>query len=249
VTGTSPRFGLFKPPQTASSWTTPSSLHGFSVDPELLNFGSRLLSKGLSIVLAPPLIAIFADLKRLVIFNEICKAPGYVSTPGDLDFFNVQETAIEHQLLAKHALTTAQSCHPWSFYSVITECCRLAALIYTFTALWVFESNSAVLRSPMKQLQQTLIDNMSILFDVRWAAYSDVLLWVLFIGSHAASGQVERPFFVDGTEGLAGQRLGLKRWEDVRKLMRGLLYNERFYGAAFEAIWDESIMELKGEVS
>lgn len=247
MTGTSPRFGLFQPPQRASSWAVPTSLEGTSIDPELLNFGSRLLSKELLKVLAPPLVAILVDLKRLVIFNELCKAPGIVSTPEDLEFFNVQETAIEHQLLATHRLTAEQLRHPCSFPSVITECCRLAALIYTFTALWVFESNSAVLRSPTKQLQRTVVDNMSVLFDIRWAAPTDVLLWALFIGSHAASGQVERPFFVKGIERLAGQRLGLKSWEEVRKLMRGFLYNERFYGVAFEMIWNESNEDVKEE--
>jgi hypothetical protein len=236
ATSTYPRFELYTMPNTESSWAIPSSLRGLSIDPSIVDFGSRLLSEEVSSILAPALMTNLTDLKRIVLFNEMCKDPTYDVAPSDLEFFSVQETAVEHELLAYPALTTAQ----WGSYSsVMTECCRLAALIYALTALWVFESNSAMLRGPVVRLQQTLLQGMDSLLDPRRVAYSDVLLWVLFIGSHAAAGQVERAWFVAEIARPA-TRLGLRGWEDVRRCLRGLLYIDRAYQAPFEAIWDES---------
>ena len=71
-----------------------------------------------------------------------------------------------------------------------------------------------------------------------WGPYSDVLIWVSFIGAHSSRGREERKWFVLNLARFAA----LERFQDVRELESILLkyfYLKRVHGSSLAVVWRE----------
>lgn len=72
-----------------------------------------------------------------------------------------------------------------------------------------------------------------------WAPFEDVLLWVLFLGAHAAARHVQRPWFTREIARIAAI-LKLRNWEEAVALLAPCPYLDYIHWATFMAIWEES---------
>jgi hypothetical protein len=218
------------------------------LDPDLEILASRLLSLSSPSIFEKDMVDIFSDLRDLVIHTELWRR-GNVQGMRYEEFGDDQRVNIEHKLLS-----LPFECHQWMGDNSIQGCCRLAALLFINTVLWLgknpalllfieVKSNttiawkpaSAVLRSLVIALKRSL-EGMEL--QAVWEPHSDMLVWILFLGANSALGQVERPWFVSQ---LAREviSLDLKCWENARALLLKIFYLDRVQQDGFQVVWAE----------
>jgi hypothetical protein len=67
---------------------------------------------------------------------------------------------------------------------------------------------------------------------------SELLLWLLFTGGVSALGTPERSWFVKHLVSVAGD-LGLERWEDVRDVLKKVIWHEILCERSYRRLWEE----------
>lgn len=180
---------------------------------------------------------VFHDLAEMTRYAELVRRqlPTGVED-DDEDFFDTQNLFIEYRLLS------------YRFDSITGEflgdnsiegCCRLAALLYVNTVLWIaYTSAAAVLRSPVIALKVALDSIDESMKQTFWAPYSDILAWVLFLGAHCSRDQDERPFFIMELAKVT-VFIGWRDLEEMRQTLMSFFYVDRVYGASLAEIWYE----------
>lgn len=112
------------------------------------------------------------------------------------------------------------------------ESCRLAVMVFTEVVLLDDRSNAALLAAGIKNTLQDL-DISEILQET-----PELTLWVLFMGSVAATGTELERWFRGSFEG-ALVRLKLGHFENVRRVLIEFLWLEGVLNEHLKGIWME----------
>jgi hypothetical protein len=128
----------------------------------------------------------------------------------------------------------------------IQDFCIIAALLFIYTSIQKWNSYSPLVRSVVG-LQSALPSTNQ---DTLLAIDSNVLLWSLFIGAYASSGQITRQWFVMMI-GRVASSLFLKDWINVQACLMACYYIDSLYEEAFKDIWleAESMVHISGQTS
>jgi hypothetical protein len=130
-----------------------------------------------------------------------------------------------------HFLPTI-SCPPNS--TSISEACRFAIALHVMTP-WrglrpdpILVINDLVhrLKSCLPPLLSSTLSN-------------ELLLWLLFTGGVSALGTPERSWFVKYLVTVVGD-LGLERWEDVRVVLKKVIWHEILCERSYSGLWEEA---------
>jgi hypothetical protein len=175
TTMSKPPFEAIIPPKQTTFSPTAALLSKSAVNLDTFSIGIRLLSDDLLTVFPPELIGIFDELRTTTIFWETCVQDDCDVTPDDVQHFSLKTHGMTQRLL-----DLPYRVDPRFKASTIAEGCRVATLAYVKTALRYFD---VVWRfqGPIQALLRILKDD-EVLLAAHWAPFTDLLLWVLFMG-------------------------------------------------------------------
>ncbi|KAJ9221667.1 transcriptional regulator family: Fungal Specific TF [Paecilomyces variotii] len=209
-----------------------------AADADIARIASNLLTlPDPSVLFSPNMMQVFHDLAEMTRYAELVRRrlPTGVED-NDEDFFDTQNLFIEYRLLSYRFDPITEE---FVGDNTIEGCCRLAALLYVNTVLWVvYTSAAAVLHVPVKALKVALETLDESIRQTFWAPYSDLLAWVLFLGAHCSKDQIERPFFIVELAKVVISS-GWRDVEEMRQRLMGFFYVDRMYGASLVEVWDE----------
>lgn len=131
---------------------------------------------------------------------------------------------IDHRNATQHALLSLPPRRGAS------ECCRLAALIYSLLVTFPLPYTAGTFRRLAKQLQAALVE---------WDGGEKLLIWVLAIGGIGSVGLQERQWFVDRFQEVT-MRTGIPSWNQAREIIQQGLWFEATNGRDGVELWLES---------
>jgi hypothetical protein len=122
----------------------------------------------------------------------------------------------------------------------IEDCIRIALLLYTSVGLW----NTPLYVAWVEYLVARLkIAMASLECHSRSLPYSELMLWVLFVGRYAAGAHMELEkvwFNKNLLENIA--ILKINKWQEARQILGGFLYVDRGFRKRFLGIWCAVLM-------
>ena len=185
--------------------------------------GSSFSTPNLSHRLSGGLKRCLNYIRHLILVAEQYSNNSNLATTYSIDDF----VALEH-----HLLSPPQE----EFLSKLENCIRLALLLYSNTALWktpVYFGWVVVLRGALKEAL------LALNWEVEVRKSGRLLVWMLFLGGHAAIGQEgeEGAWWMERLRGLAVEWLGLRGWREVVGVLEGFLYVDLVSGRAWEGVW------------
>lgn len=120
---------------------------------------------------------------------------------------------------------------------------KVGAQLYLWLVIREVPPSSPILSTLLSRLQSALLNSLS-----WWYAEPDTrserkiwLLWILFVGTAASLGRVERFWFVQELEKLCAE-LGVSRVEGnwgLRDRLASVLFQESFFGWHLLAVWED----------
>lgn len=117
------------------------------------------------------------------------------------------------------------------------EAVRLAIILYSSAHYNVVQPSSSVARALITDLKEALEQS-----DLRnlWTDASNILLWVLFLGAHMSSGQVERSWFIAAMSKVRSLKMkNDKGWFAARRILIGCYYSDRVFMESLKKVWKE----------
>ena len=206
----------------------PEACHAFGLAPHP-NTTLRLSDK-FSERLDRNLAATLVQLQDLIDYtNAFDNTSGKL--PVDLRKLYVSKTfAVEHSILSRiqpHEADVEQE---------IQEVCINAVLLFLKTCIQKWSSYSPLVRIIVRRLQSTLSFSQQ---DTLFELDSNFLLWCLFIGTYASSGQTTEPWFLAMIR-MTASRLRLRSWTDIYRSLINCYYIDSLFEEPFSKIWIEA---------
>jgi len=227
------------------------------VDPDLRETGFAILDDTSVLTLfSPRLRQNFSDRREALFFREC-----FHSTQGSRPALKpeLEQYMIKRHQLHSEALSAADDDDMSSdvAVSLAEQPCSLALLTF-----WIanYFPSQAIIRRLNKALKAALewseAEHSSF-----WKPYPKLLMWVLFIGAHSSpsppsssgsaavgtgdeqrdeEGKVRR-WFVFRLRRVARDKLRLRGWEEVRKILKQHFYIDRVYRKSLMKIWEEVV--------
>ena len=164
----------------------------------------------------------------------------YVRQPNrissiQLEFFEDTFAAVQHALISFPQVFATGN----TVIYFRQHCWRLAALIYFNMAIRKWDLASGLVKSFIDQLISALRETD---LSSAWASFSDVLLWVLFIGSCGAGAKFERGWLVLEFRRVV-RLLGLQSVKDIEELLKSFLYRESIFQRLLCTLLEEIDLE------
>ena len=137
---------------------------------------------------------------------------------------------------SQHALAAIAWPSPGATKSIYREhCWRVATLIYFNTGIRNWQRCTGVLSGLIRELTNSLhCSDLS----AAWSPFSDVLLWVLFLGHFGAYTGMEKGWF-----GLEISRvmtiLDVESFEHLESILKQFLYRDSIYRGPLVELWEE----------
>jgi len=226
-----------------------------AVDPDLRETGFAILDDAsVSMVLSLKLRQNFSDRREALFFREC-----FHSVQGSRPAF---EHELEHYMLKRYqlrseALSAANDDMPSDVaVSPAEETCHLALLIFWIASYFPSQAILHRLSTALK----TALERSDAEHSSFWNPYSELLIWVLFLGTHTSASPSSSAVAVAGAEDVQGDEEGevrrwftfhlrrvardklyLRGWEEVRKILRRHFYIDRVYRTRFMEIWEEVV--------
>ena len=173
------------------------------------------------------------DLHGLTYILDLrCNEPSRVDSIQQ-EYFEDVYAAGQHSLISFPLKNTAGGMR--SIYFHRQNCWRIAALLYFNIAIRTWEPNTWLQKTMVDQLTSSLRQTDLAL---AWSPFSEVLLWVLAIGSCGAWHPLERGWLLLELKTLV-EKLHLKSFGDFEATLKPLLYRERTLHGPMSNIWDE----------
>jgi hypothetical protein len=226
------------------------------VDPDLRETGFAILDDAfVSTLFSLRLRQNFSDRREALFFRE-CFHSIQGSRPA-------LEPELEQYMTRRHQLRSEalRAADDDMFSDVAVgpaeQPCRLALL--TFWISNYFPSQAIIRRLSMAL--KTALERSEAEHSSFWKPYPKLLMWVLFIGAHASpspspssagavagaedeqrdeEGEVRR-WFIFRLRRVARDKLCLREWEEVRKILKRHFYIDRVYRRSFMEIWEEVV--------
>lgn len=157
------------------------------------------------------------------------------TTEPDLCRISNQRNFVQHHLLslppaAKLGRDFRKS-HP------VYETCRLAALVFSVSAVFPLPAQTAPLSTLVSLLHVELQDS-SLKSDQRFPDVVRVLIWALILGGIAATGLPNRAWFVAALAQVSANH-GLSEWQDLKLVLDRMLWLDSAYGITGQQLWEE----------
>ena len=149
------------------------------------------------------------------------------------EYFEDTFAGVQHELVSFPYPTTTGGVKSTIFYR--QHCWRIAALLYFNVALRTWDPASGMIRMMVEQLILAL--RKSDIWSM-WSPFSDILLWILFIGSCGAWSNIERDWLLLELRTIV-RILNLRSLEEFETLLKSFLYRESTYHEPLCYIWDE----------
>jgi hypothetical protein len=225
-----------------------------------------LTTRPLSHLIHPFILSTIHQLSELMLFQTFDRrSPNPIwtfnATLQDMNYINLSTFHVIYNLLSlpyQSQITLSRLSLGASWTPTLQEPLRVSLLLFFYANWRMHEPTSPIMRTLSSQLKDSLDAYTSVhcaIFtytiphtyspttDPYGSAVHGLLIWILCLGAHASAGQRERPWFV--LQVAVGSRvLGLRRWEDLRRLVLGFFYSDEVYGESFREIWDESCLLL-----
>lgn len=177
------------------------------------------------------------DLAELVFYAESVRGENtaYHEFNEQLDeYFNNEVLYVEYSLNADRYTATGEA----KGDNIVEGCVRLASLLFHNSCIWQFYPvMAAIFSRPVVALRVAVQSTMAA------GCYNlckDLLIWILFLGAHACGSSlpVERDFFITQLAAvMKAQRI--HSWQDLRALLMGFFYVDRYYLVPLRGLWDE----------
>ena len=220
------------------------------VDPDLRETGFAILDDAfVSKLFSPRLQQNFSD-RREALFIRECFHSIRGSRPA-------LEPELEYYMLRRHQLRCEALSAPDDdissdiAVSPAEETCHLALLTFSLAAYF---PSPALLRR-LSMALKTAVEWSYAEHSSFWELYPKLLMWVLFLGAYvsaspssssavtvAGAGDEEgevRSWFTFHLRRVAKDKLCLRRWEEVREILKRHFYIDRVYRRRFMEIWEE----------
>lgn len=203
--------------------------------PSLTYLGYRFFDPDIASILDPEMLQILHYFRHLI---------NYVEQTASKEKQLPNDTYTSGEFLTAESLLLS---FPYEGHSIlnmngrIQECCRIAVLLYSNSALWNIPSYFALKQGLVRNFRNALKE-----LDLEdcQACFPDLLLWLLFLGSWASEQQLERTWYVHRLARVV-QNLGLVTWEDTRLQLQGFFYVDRLLNKPWGRLFDE--VKLLGE--
>ena len=175
------------------------------------------------------MFSVACDLHRLTYMLELHRREEARIRDKEREYFEDTYAAVQYQLVSLP--------HPDAVIAKSTRyyrqnCWRLAAFIYFNIAIRTCPVSS-LLKSITNRLIESLQESE---MSSAWVPFSDVLLWVVFMGCCATGSEVERGWFALEWKRLV-RVLGLKSFEETESLMSGFLYRSNILRKPLCELW------------
>lgn len=175
--------------------------------------------------------SIYLDLLSLT--NEMNWTRSRPIKEANMISFSDRRASVEYRLTSMSS--TDGILKPADDHRYIQESSRIAALLYANRVLRAMPNNAAMigqlLHLLMRCLQRTNLDR-------RWGKYSELLLWVLFLGGTATTTAADHIWFVTQVTILAAA-LKLKSWMEVKGILERYLYPEHVLEKLCISFWED----------
>ena len=179
-------------------------------------------------------LGLVANRRSYTLFREMSSGDTAWPTPEELEYFTLTEMFVDYRvllMLSEDIPSSRKKLTP------IQESVCLAFLMFGHISSTTFQPASwwSWMRSMTEQLRNALVRSNLSTF---WDRNAKLLLWVLFIGTRASHGQLERPwFFAQVTRVIAF--LQLKSRAEAKALLNMFFYVELYFGQHLDVLWEE----------
>ena len=227
------------------------------VDPDLRETGFAILDDPfVSMLLSPRLQQNFSDRREALFFREC-----FHSMQGSR---RALEPELEQYMTRRHQLRSEALCAAADddMYSDVAvspaeQPCCLVLMTFWFAN---YLPSQAILRRVSTALK-TALERLEAKHSSFWKPYPKLLMWILFIGAHASpcpspsppvavagaedeqgneEGEVRR-WFIFQLRRVAKDKLCLRGWEEVRKILKQHFYIDRVYRRSLMEIWEDVV--------
>lgn len=120
------------------------------------------------------------------------------------------------------------------------ECCRLAALIYTYNVFRVMPPASAVHKRLTDQLRLALTHTA---LASLWEEHIETLIWITIMAGAVATDAAVRHWYVSLICRICGQ-LRIESWRDCQQILRKFVCSERAWESLCKILWVEVVVNL-----
>ncbi len=195
-----------------------------------MSLGETLLASKDILNLDNELVDIIVQVQYITRYREYCLGHGYRVTPQEVEIFTLRRLDLEYRLMNRLFGGT-----------IVAEDRRhrtieISLLIFSVVNLDLITVTAGPFRTLLRQLMKSL--EHPNLLSLWWSARK-VLLWVLFLGAHISAHPKEQQWFVYRLAQLS-PRLGIKGWDDARRMLVGCFYVDRMYEESFRWIWNQA---------
>lgn len=177
------------------------------------------------------------DLLELTWYAESVKGENlmYQEFNEELEtYFSNEVLYIEYSLNADRYAATGEA----KGDATMEGCVRLTCLLFHNSAIWQFYPAMAIVfPKPIRILRMAL---EATIVAGCYSLCRDLLIWILFIGACACGSHLpgEREFFVSQLAS-AVRLQDIQSWQELRALLMGFFYVDRYYSVALRVLWDE----------
>ena len=204
------------------------------LDPKFATLALALLSPKYADSFSPDMLDLFHHQRKIAAFRESCLGADHKILLREIEYFDILAMHIQCRLLM----------FPFEHYepaTAIQTISRIALLIYIIQNRFGIYRRAPVSNVLAVQLYEALIFSD---IDDLWNEYPDIMLWSLFFGAYASTGQSDYyPWFV--SELAKGASLqGLSNWDNSEKILSWFFYIKRLHQAPFQKIWQEVATEM-----
>jgi hypothetical protein len=208
-------------------------------DPHLLDIGKGLLKPEVAQLFSPKMIEIIQCLRSFILYQEYCHDEERNFPAEEEEFFLTRNWKFRYM-----ALSIPTDRHQGG-RNDRQEPCRLALLTFSYANYITQQPDSALFRSLTMQLKTALEESVDLRFF--WHPYSEVLMWVLYLGAYISKGQRERPWFIVHLS-RGARLLKIKDWNEMRTILMQYFYIDRIYLRRYLEVWEEMRMLMDGMV-
>jgi hypothetical protein len=179
------------------------------------------------------LFSVACDLQSMTFLLDLHSRQPTRINDSEREFFEDTYAAVQH-LLVLFPHPDAVNAKSTVYYR--QNCWRIAGLLYFNIAVRTCPA-PPLLKSMTSQLAMSLQESN---LASAWAPYSDVLLWILFMGVCGSWDPLERGWFIMETKRTV-RLLALKSIEEVERLLKSFLYRGCIFQASLEDLWRDHL--------
>ena len=179
------------------------------------------------------------------IFQQMRQLSHYVSTSiinekrAHVTSYSQRIYTLERQLLLLSISGDTMSTSPME--SFINRSCRSAAFVYIYAALRDVPLGGRLFDKFVERLRSAL-DHPG--FMLAWSnSHPSMLLWVLVLGSLAATGRPERSWFVSQFVGVC-MILNLQSLQEMLRVLQNITWVKGFHEGLVEKLWTEVELQV-----